>query len=440
MHYFASACSTRPIWGLRRAKVNVAPLATPRRARGSSGILKPEIFYPFMYFRWSCTGRPELVWDGPLGLTGIGRTSGAVLKGSLILPGGSSWHNPSITDSTATRRPHSRLSPLTFWRGGEGVSDHPAIIPGAVNDQIRRFWRRFVGRLRRSALAARASGTGRSGVGLSVQHAPMLEAHFGVRCFKAVLHYASNASTAPSSPSKIDHAGFRKILFVDARIRGRSLARREADDGDRSLSLMRSRYHRLRGKVPFIPRASVGEIDFGDFWFASGRGFSPVRGGRLGRNLAQFFTRPAPRQSQGGSSTTYRSGVALMAYCQTIHARPWAVSRSICGPFCPCSTAMGLVVFPWDVRRPGGVVGGGPVPGMVCLGWVRAGAMYDAMADQRRSRISVAAAVVMSNARKKRPTRSAASYSQTDPLHTAASPKRPEAVLSGMADVRASSL
>src|SRR5690606_31402788 len=116
----------------------------------------------------------------------------------------------------------------------------------------------------------------------------------------------------------------------------------------------------------------------------------------------------------------HHRGAALMAYANTIHAGMgrypvylWTLPMFHCNGWC----------FTWTLPVTGGT--------HVCLRWVRAKAMYDAIADHGVTHLC-GAPIVMStliNA----PDGDKRDFSQTVSFNTAAAPP-PEAVLAGMAD------
>ena len=116
----------------------------------------------------------------------------------------------------------------------------------------------------------------------------------------------------------------------------------------------------------------------------------------------------------------HHRGAALMAYTNTIHAgmgkHPvylWTLPMFHCNGWC----------FPWTLAVQAGT--------HVCLRWVRAKAMYDAIADHGVTHLCgapiVMATLINAADEDKR------EFSQTVTFNTAAAPP-PEAVLSGMAD------
>ena len=116
----------------------------------------------------------------------------------------------------------------------------------------------------------------------------------------------------------------------------------------------------------------------------------------------------------------HHRGAALMAYTNTIHSgmgkHPvylWTLPMFHCNGWC----------FPWTLAVQAGT--------HVCLRWVRAKAMYDAIADQGVTHLCGAPIVMATllNA----PDDDKRDFPQTVTFNTAAAPP-PEAVLSGMAD------
>ncbi len=322
--------------------------------------------------------------------------------------------NPYEQDLDRNQANHQPLTPITYLeRAAKTYPNHIAIVHGDTRVTYIDFWRRSLALA--SALSKHGIGKGDTVSVMLSNTPPMLEAHFGVPMVKAVLHSLNTRLDAPIIAFQLDHAD-SKVLIVD-----------------REFSPVVKEALKLTKVKPLI-------IDFDDPEYAADAPYP--KGDRLGDLDYEAFVAEGdenfdwqmPDDEWDAISLNYTSGTtgnpkgvvyhnrgaALMAYTNTIHAGMgkhavylWTLPMFHCNGWC----------FPWTLAVQAGT--------HVCLRWVRAKAMYDAIADHGVTHLC-GAPIVMStliNAADgdKR------EFAQTVTFNTAAAPP-PEAVLSGMAD------
>ena len=323
-------------------------------------------------------------------------------------------NNPYETDLGKNAANHQPLTPLTYLeRAAKVYPDHVAIIHGAQRVSYRDFWRRSLQLA--SALAAKGIGKGDTVSVMLSNTPPMLEAHFGVPMVKGVLHSLNTRLDAAIIAFQLDHADSR-ILIVDREFSGvvmEALALAtvkplviDYDDPDFGTGTPQAKGERI-GTLDYEDFVASGDPDFAwsmpdDEWDAISLNYTS---GTTGNPKGVVY---------------HHRGAALMAYANTIHAgmgkHPvylWTLPMFHCNGWC----------FPWTLAVQAGT--------HVCLRWVRARAMYDAIADHGVTHLC-GAPIVMStliNA----PEAEKRDFPQTVTFNTAAAPP-PEAVLAGMAD------
>jgi fatty-acyl-CoA synthase len=306
------------------------------------------------------------------------------------------------------------LTPITILeRAAKTYPRQTAIVHGALRVSYREFWERSLKLA--SALAAKGIGRGDT-VSVMLSNTPaMLEAHFGVPMVKAVLHSLNTRLDAAIIAFQLDHAE-SKILIVDREFSG---VVREA------LALTKVKpliidYDdpNYPADAPYPKGERIGTLDYEAFVQSGDADFDWSMPDDEWDAISLNYTSGTTGNPKG--VVYHHRGAALMAYTNTIHAgmgkHPvylWTLPMFHCNGWC----------FPWTLAVQAGT--------HVCLRWVRAKAMYDAIADHGVTHLC-GAPIVMStliNA----PDGDKRAFPQTVTFNTAAAPP-PEAVLAGMAD------
>ncbi len=317
----------------------------------------------------------------------------------------------SIYDQHLDKNPanYQQLSPITFLERAAAVfPDRTAIIHGKRRISYRDYYARS--RQLASALAKRGIGKGDT-VSVMLANTPaMLEAHFGVPMTGAVLRSLNTRLDANVLAFQLDHAEC-KVFITD---------REYSDTVKEALEIAKVK--------PLV-------IDFDDLEF-------PQTGPLLGEIEYEAFIRDGdpdfawspPDDEWDAISLNYTSGTtgnpkgvvyhhrgaALMGYANVISGEMgkhavylWTLPMFHANGWC----------FPWSVPVQAGT--------HVCLRWVRADAIYDAIVENEVTHLCGAPIVmaILLNA----PDNEKRVIDHQVNFITAAAPP-PEAVLAGMAD------
>jgi len=317
----------------------------------------------------------------------------------------------SVYDRDLDRNPanYQPLTPLTFLeRAAATFPDHPAIIHRGTQYSYADFYARS--RRLASALVRRGIGKGDTVTVMLANTPAMLEAHYGVPMTGAVLHSLNTRLDAAVIAFQLDHAETKLLItdreFAPAMAEALSIAKAKpviVDYDDPEFA----QEGEMLGEVEYETFIADGDPEFAwappdDEWDAISLNYTS---GTTGNPKGVVY---------------HHRGAHLMCYANTLATgmgpHPvylWTLPMFHCNGWC----------FPWSLSVVAGT--------HVCLRWVRAKPMYDAIVDHKVTHLSgapiVMATLLNAPANEKRPITHRVAFA-----HAAAPP--PEAVLQQMAD------
>ncbi|MGE0052618.1 MAG: acyl-CoA synthetase [Hyphomicrobium sp.] len=317
--------------------------------------------------------------------------------------------NPYEQDLGKNAANYQPLTPLTFLERSAAVyPQQTAIIHGAQRVTYAEFYDRA--RQLASALAQRGIGKGDT-VSVMLSNTPaMLEAHFGVPMTGAVLHSINTRLDAAIVAFQLDHAE-SKIVIVDREFQP---VMQEA------LALANVKPLIIDYNDTEYPQTNPAssDLDYDAFVSAGDKNYRWHWPDDEWDAISLNYTSGTTGNPKG--VVYHHRGAALMCYANSIETgmaiHPvylWTLPMFHCNGWC----------FPWSVTMMGGT--------HVCLRWVRAKAIFDAIVDHHVTNLSgapiVMATLLNANPDEKRQITHTVSFN-----HAAAPP--PAAVLSAMTE------
>lgn len=316
---------------------------------------------------------------------------------------------PKPYDDNLGKNPanYQPLTPLQFLqRAALAYPNHIAVIHGEQRFTYGQFYERC--RRLASALAAQGIGPGDT-VSVMLANTPaMLEAHYGVPMVGAVLHTINTRLDAPIVAFQFDHAE-TKLLITDREFAPLSRA---------ALELAEAKPIVIDYDDPEFPQTGerLSVIEYEDFIAAGDPQFAWQMPDDEWNAISLNYTSGTTGNPKG--VVYHHRGAALMCYANNLEAGMgahavylWTLPMFHCNGWC----------FPWSVSAVAGT--------HVCLRWVRAKAMYDAIIEHRVTNLSgapiVMATLLNATDEEKRPITHRVSVN-----HAAAPP--PQAVLDAM--------
>ena len=316
---------------------------------------------------------------------------------------------PYETGLDKTPANYQPLTPLSFLERAASVFPHHTAI---IHGRQRIDYARFYARARRLASALAKMGI-RKGDTVAVMLAntpPMLEAHYGIPMLGAVLNALNTRLDAKSIAFMLEHGG-AKLLITDREF---SATMAEA------LALLKKKPVVIDYDDPEFPQsgARLGRIDYEKFLKSGDPDFAWKMPDDEWDAIALNYTSGTTGNPKG--VVYHHRGAALMCYgnalAGTMVDHPvllWTLPMFHCNGWC----------MPWSLSAVAGT--------HVCLRWVRAGAIFQALAEHGVTHLCGAPIVMSTLINASEAERK--SFPQKVRFMAAAAPP-PESVLAAMAE------
>ncbi|HEV2563300.1 MAG TPA: acyl-CoA synthetase [Rhizomicrobium sp.] len=317
--------------------------------------------------------------------------------------------NPYDTDLDRNPANYQPLSPLTFLeRAARVFPDHTAIVHGGRVYSYAQFYERA--KKLASALAKRGIKKGDTVAVMLANTPPMLEAHYGVPFTGGVINTLNTRLDAAALAFILDH-GEAKVLITD---------REFAPVIKETLKLAKVKPFVIDYDDPEFPQTGekLGSIEYEDFIAPGDPDYAWKMPDDEWDAIALNYTSGTTGNPKG--VVFHHRGAALMGYGNILAANMprhpvylWTLPMFHCNGWC----------FPWSLSVVAGT--------HVCLRWVRAKPIYDAIAERKVTHLCGAPIVMSTLINAKADERRELPH--IIEFITAAAPP-PESVLAGMAD------